>query len=385
MKIAVLLDEQFPFGMASANRTLLYSKGLVELDNDVVILVPRATERSDRIRNVAVRGKHEGVEFRYAYESVIRKSFIGRRIQNSVSLLNSFIFFIRFRPDIIIVAANNFKYIALGKTCSVITGAKLVREKSEVPFFRLEELSSVRRLRVKTEFRLFNGMIVISGALKDFFLEDLKLKLNIIEVPILVDSRTINQNGMPLKEPALVYTGSLLDHKDGVLTIIKAFALALQKYPHLKLIMTGNIEVSPDKKEILSTLERLKLKDNVELPGYLTREKLNELTSSATALLLAKPLNRQNRYNMATKIGEYLMTGRPAVISSVDPVCRHLRHRKDACITQPDEGGMAREIEFLLDNPAEADKIGSTGRQSAAELFDYKIHALRIDKFLSNL
>lgn len=387
MKIAVLLDEQFPNGMASANRTLLYTKGLTELGNDTIILIPRATERHGKIRNPSTKGIHEGVRYRYAYESIIRKSFLGRRIQNSISLLNSFLFFLSFRPDIIIIAANNFKYILLGKICSILVNARLVREKSEVPYYKIEKISASARRRIKAEFRLFDGMIAISGALKEFFHKDLGLKLKIIEVPILIDCNTLSgvKNGHTDKKTDLVYTGSLLDHKDGVITIIKAFARILKNHPDLKLVMTGDLNGSVSKTAILNLIDRLELKGKVELPGYLPREKLNELTSSAAALLLAKPRNRQNQYNMATKVGEYLLTGRPVVISSVDPVCGYLKHRESACISDPDEMMMAEEIEFLLDNTGKADAIGLEGRNSVQKLFDYRIHASRIDDFFRKL
>jgi glycosyltransferase involved in cell wall biosynthesis len=385
MKISFLLDGQFPYGMASANRAHLYAKGLIELGNDVTILIPRATEKPGRIRNRDVSGIHEGVKFRYAYESIIRKSFLGRRIQNLISFMNSFLLFIRLKPDIILIAASNFKYILLGKTCSLLTGAKLVREKSEVPFYKLEKLTRFRKFRIKSEFRLFDGMIVISNELKDFFSRDMKLNLKMIEVPILVETNSISKNGIPARKANLVYTGSLLEHKDGVTTIIRAFARILPDHPGLKLIMTGNIEGSVSKKEILDLIQSLKLGDNVLLPGYISKDELNELTTTASVLLLAKPLNRQNRYNMATKIGEYLMTGRPAVISNVDPVCSYLSHRENICITDPDELRIAEEIEFLLENPLKADEIGSSGRGSVVRLFDYKIHAARMDDFFRNL
>lgn len=387
MRIAVLLDEQFPNGMASANRAFLYSKGLTELGNDIRIFIPRATDKFTKIRNSAKKGNSEGVEFRYAYEPVIRKSFVGRRFQNSISLVNSFLFFLSFRPDIIIIAANNFRYILLGKICALLVNASLVREKSEVPFYKIDELSALRKFKVKAEFRLFDGIIAISGALKDFFLKDLGLNLKIIEVPILVDCNRVplTKNGHSSKMTNLVYTGSLLDHKDGVITIIKAFARILPNHPDQKLVMTGDLNGSVSKHEILREINNLKLNGNVELPGYLPREKLNELTSSAAALLLAKPRNRQNKYNMATKVGEYLLTGRPVVLSDVDPVCTYLKHRESACITEPDEIRMAEEIEFLLCNAGKADEIGKEGRQSVQKLFDYRIHAARINSFLNEL
>jgi glycosyltransferase involved in cell wall biosynthesis len=88
---------------------------------------------------------------------------------------------------------------------------------------------------------------------------------------------------------------------------------------------------------------------------------------------------------MATKIGEYLLTGRPAVISSVDPACNYLKHRINVCIAQPDHVLMAVEIEYILNNTDEANAIGSAGRESVSKLFDYKIHAIRINDFFRKL
>ncbi len=197
MNIAILLNEQFPYGMACSNRTQLYTKGLVELGNNVEILIPRATEALHNIRNYETKGVSDGVKFRYAYESIIRKSFAGRRIQNFISFFNSFIFFIRFKPDIIIVITKTLKHILLGKFCSLLLNAKLVREKTEVPFYKCEQLSGFQKIRIKTEFQLFDGLMVISESLKDFFLKDLRIKSKITVMPILIDcsKEAVNING----------------------------------------------------------------------------------------------------------------------------------------------------------------------------------------------
>ncbi|MGE5456925.1 MAG: glycosyltransferase family 4 protein, partial [Methanococcaceae archaeon] len=270
---------------------------------------------------------------------------------------------------------------------SSLVNAKIVREKSEVPFYKTEKLSLIQKIRIKSEFKLFDGLIVISGTLKDFFSKEMLLRIKMVEVPILIDStkRSPGKNGSTTIKPNLVYTGSLLDHKDGVINIVKAFARVVQDHPDVSLILTGNIDGSVDKPEILSLIDKLDLAGKVVLPGYLAKEKLNEVTLSATALLLAKPINRQNRYNMATKTGEYLLTGRPAVISSVDTVCHYLKHRGNVCIVDPDYIKVADEIEFLLNNSEQADAIGSAGQESVVEFFDYKIHAPRINDFLRQL
>jgi len=127
------------------------------------------------------------------------------------------------------------------------------------------------------------------------------------------------------------------------------------------------------------------IKTRVDLVGYVTKEELIRLTSTATALLLAKPDNRQNRYNMATKIGEYLLTGRPVVISLVDPVCNHLENKVDAITVKPDCNEFAGALRFILDNPGKAGEIGLKGQTKANQLFDYKIHAARMNDFLKEL
>ena len=383
MKISILLSESYPFGMASTNRIHLYAKGIVESGNDVEILIPGVTEEYGKVRNHNRVGEYEGVKFKYACNPVRSKSFIGRRIQNVASLINSVIILIRFKPKIILVVSNSFKYILLAKICSVIIRAKIIREKSEVPFYKIEVISGIRRIRTIAEFKLFDGIIVISGALKDFFLKDLSLKTKVLEVPILINisEKPLIKNEPGLIEPNMVYTGSLLNNKDGVLTIIKAFVKVLPNHPNAKLILTGDLEKSVDKKIILSLIDELSIKEKVVLTGYISKEKLLEITSTAAVLLLAKPDNRQNRYNMATKIGEYLLTGRPALISDVDPASLYLSHRRNAFIVKPEEDQIAKELEFILNNPKEAEEIGFSGKEIALKLFDYKIHAGRMIDF----
>lgn len=388
MKIAILLSEPYPFGMACTKRIHLYAKGLFRYNNDIEIIIPMPTENPGKIRNDKVTGEYEGINFKYSYKTTVRsKSFLGRRIHDFISLLNALFLLIQFNPDILLIAGKPFKYVLLGKVCSLLTKAKLVREKSEVPFYQYEKISWLKKVRIKAEFQLFDGLLVISETLKDFFLNNLSLKMKVLVVPILINSSNakLNKHSPATIEPNLIYTGSLINKKDGILIIIKAFSRILKENRNLRLKLTGEIANSIDKEKILTLIDNLGIKGKIELLGYISEEKLQILTSTATALLLAKPNNRQNRFNMATKIGEYLLTGRPIIISTIDPVCQYLTNRQDAFIVNPNEEAIAREVKFIIDNPREAGIIGLNGKKSAIRLFDYKIHTLRIDDFLKNL
>lgn len=386
MKIAVILNEQYPNGMAASNRTHLYSRGLAEIGNDVNILIPRPTEKSSDVRNMSNEGIYQGVKYRYAYESMIRKTITGRKYQNLMSFINCFRILSGMKPDIILVVCNELKINILAKISSLLTGAKIVREKTEVPYYRVENLNLIRKLRIKTEFRLFDGLMVISPALKQFFQNDMSLNIRVAEIPIMIDS--LQDKPLDNKSegsPLLVYTGSLLDHKDGVTIILKAFARVVKKHPSARLIMAGDLNSSPDKARILSVMKQLKIDDKTEFTGYVSKERLHEIKSQASMLVVAKPMNRQNRYNMATKTGEYLLTEKPIVISSVDPICNYLTNHKNACISQPDEEHMAAEFEFLLENTDEAELIGKSGKKIAMEFFDYRKHVISINDFFKEL
>lgn len=386
MKIAVILNEQYPNGMAASNRTHLYSRGLAEIGNDVNILIPRPTEKSSEVRNLSNEGIYQGVKYRYSYESMIRKTIAGRKYQNIMSFINCFRILTRMKPDIILVVCNELKINILAKISSLFTGAKIVREKTEVPYYSQENLNFIRKLRIKTEFRLFDGLMVISPALRQFFQNDMSLNIRVAEVPIIIDSSQDKPLEIKKEEnPLLVYTGSLLDHKDGVTIILKAFARVVKKHPSARLIMAGDLNSSPDKGKILSVMKQLMIDDKTEFTGYVSKERLHELKSKASMLVVAKPMNRQNRYNMATKTGEYLLTEKPIVISSVDPICNYLTNHKNACISQPDEEHMAAEIEFLLENINEAELIGKSGKKIAMEFFDYKKHVISINDFFNEL
>ena len=345
------------------------------MGNEVEILVPRPTEYADNKKNTTAFGVHDSVRFRYAHQTTVRcKQRYKRIAQDVLSFLNTFLIIIKYRPQIILVTGDFFRFIALAKLCSLIMRAKLVRERSEVPYFREPKLSGFQIFKLKAEYRLFDGLITISKPLQEFYSHELSLPISSLNIPIIIDKNAVKnfRKDDGNHSANFVYTGSLIDEKDGVLIIIKAFSIVQKKIPNIRLTMTGDIENSPDKDTILALIQELSLADSVALTGYISKKKLAEITRNASALLLAKPQNRQNCYNMATKIGEYLLTGRPVVTSAVESACFYLKHRKSAFIVSPDETAFAGELEYILTHPQKADQIGLMGQEVALQAFDYR-------------
>ncbi len=257
---------------------------------------------------------------------------------------------------------------------------KLVREKSEVPLYHKEKLSRIDRIAVKFLFNLNDGIIVISRSLEEFFFRDLSINCSYHIIPILIEhfdekpEYTINNN--------IVYTGSLLDSKDGVIRLLQAFSKVLKKDSSLGLVMTGDLNRTKDKERIISTIKEEGIESSVKFTGYINEKELKTLINSAKILILAKPKNRQNKYNSATKVGEYLLTGRPIILSKVDTSSDLLRDEKDVFIVEPTIEKLAEKIIYVLTNYKEAIKVGEQGRKAALKYFEYIGQTKKLNEFL---
>ncbi|MFW5803597.1 MAG: glycosyltransferase family 4 protein [bacterium] len=384
-KILIVLDEPYPNGMACTKRVHLYAKGLIELGNDVKIIIPRATEKYLYIKNRIKKGIHDSVNFEYASKSPIRsKYFLIRKIDDVFAYFRLFFIGLTLKPDILLISGESNLKILISKLICIFIKSKLLRERSEILYYKNDKIKYTQKYFSMIMYLLFDGLIVISENLKIYFKNDLGFKKGLIKIPILLKNFNYYDNTKNNISNNFVYCGSLNDKKDGILLMLGAFAKFCENRNDYKLLMTGNIDKSPDKKIILEKINNLNLNDKVIITGYVTEKELFDYMHSALALVLAKPQNRQNKYNMATKVGEYLITGRPVILSSVDQSTEFLTNYKDAIIFDPEVDELVEKMNFIINNREKAENIGKNGRNIAVKYFDYRKQIEKLDNFLNN-
>ena len=149
--------------------------------------------------------------------------------------------------------------------------------------------------------------------------------------------------------------------------------------------MTGDLEKSKDKNKIIETINNLKIKPFVKFTGYISEEKLKELTYSAKILVLAKPMNRQNSYNSATKVGEYLLTERPVILSNVDTASEVLKDNIDIFLAEPTAKEISEKIKYVISNYEDALAIGKKGKITATAKFGYINQTKNIHLFIKSI
>jgi len=386
MKITILLNEPYPHGMAATNRIHLYAKRFKEQGHDVEIVVPMPTEiHRTKAVNFQIKGEYDGIKFRYSLSPVRSKSFIMRRINDVFAYFNTWGYLIRTRrnSDVFLVAGIPLYNILTCKFFCLIFNCKFVWEKTELPFvFAKKNTINIiyHKIYARFVFRLFDGIILISDNLYDYFKDKAAKKTRFVVIPILTDTSvfipTENNSG------EIVYAGVLNQFKDGIIDLLKAYRIFIEKMPERKLVLMGDINLSSDKEEINKFIWENNLQDKIELTGYVSRTEMIGRMCNAAVLVLAKPANLQSEYCVPTKIAEYLSTGKPVLTTNTGVIPKFLTNDKDSFLVEPGSPVKFSEaLENILADYAQSQIVGKKGRILAQDQFEYTRQGDRILAF----
>lgn len=241
----------------------------------------------------------------------------------------------------------------------------------------LDEVSFVCHFKKTTiaEFHLvcqrLSGMIVISKGLKQYYIKNGCHPDRVHIVNMIVDSTRFTGLSKQLKEPYIAYCGAASNNKDGVDQLIKAFSIVVKKHPCYKLFIIGD---TPNKKEFFENLilvKELGIDQNVIFLGQVPSSEIPQLLINAAILALDRPNNVQAKYGFPTKLGEYLLSGNPVVVTRIGDIPLFLSDGENALIADPDNPiCFAEKICWAIEHPLEAEEIGKKGRLVAKSHFD---------------
>jgi glycosyltransferase involved in cell wall biosynthesis len=94
----------------------------------------------------------------------------------------------------------------------------------------------------------------------------------------------------------------------------------------------------------------------------------------------------QSTGGFPTKLGEYLATGKPVVVTKVGDIPKYLEDGVSAYLVVPDDNkAFAEKLEFVLGNYANALKTAQCGIELTKSVFNYKVQSKRIQDYLIRL
>lgn len=225
-----------------------------------------------------------------------------------------------------------------------------------------------------------NGLFVISTVLKRFFInigvDERKIKI----VNMTVDqSRFTNLKKQSNKEKYVVYCGNGTNNKDGMDELIKAFAITHQTHPEVKLYIVGPMPDKDDEAGNLKLIDDLGIKDNVVFKGIQPANAIPQILKDATICALDRPDSLQAQNGFPTKLGEYLLSETPVVVTKVGDIPLFLKDKENAMLAeQRNPKDFSNKMSWLLDHPKEAATIGKNGANLARQSFNPIVEAKKI-------
>lgn len=387
-RIIIIGDINYPSASAPSNRVHLYCKALKENNNlPFVINVSSANKTSS---DFTYLNRYEGIPFYFCQKTPLYEwNFFKRNFRKVKGVLNSFFVILRLKnkKDVCVLFYSlNFTYEFVYFLFLKLLNISIVKEINEAPSFFIKNKKPLwiyTWFHRNVELKMFDKLIVISSYLKNYY-SSYFLEANIFLIPILVDMQRFY--GLSEKkenvEKIITYVGFMGGRKDGVDNLIEAVARVKEKESSFKVQLVG---YGPDKdiERLKKQVSKLNLEDHIFFLGSKTTKEIPEILSNSDLLILARPNTNQAKAGFPTKLGEYLASKKPVVITRTGEISNFLEDDKCAYLVDPDNVELlAKKITFAL-NDANAPLIGLNGYEVAKNNFDYKLYTNILTKIFT--
>jgi glycosyltransferase involved in cell wall biosynthesis len=388
LKILLLTSEPFPEGGAATNRMRSYSKGLTELNQVISIIGLKPTSFAQQKSTGIIDG------YRYLnvstlngwnYRSTTRKILLSFKYLYK-GILDVFSENRKTSHDFLILVSNNPLYIVIFFLISKIIGVKYVQDKSEFPFVLMKKSKLGKFyafLYVNIIYKLFDAFIVMTEPLRAYLEKKSRKSALFITLPMTVEAeRFYRADSSFIEEPYIAYCGSMGGNKDGVDLLIKSFARTSQVFTDKKLVLIGDGPKS-DIQKLIKLVDSLNIKDKVIFTGKVMRDQIPAYLCNSELLTLCRPSSLQSKGGFPTKLGEYLATAKPVVVTKVGEIPNYLTDGVNAFLAKPDDSiNFSDKMSEALNDYSRATKIGIQGREVVSTVFSYKVQSKRLLNFL---
>lgn len=261
---------------------------------------------------------------------------------------------------------------------------EVYHERTEHPYV-LKLRFGYAQKRYLNACKKLDGLFVISTSLNKFFSNIGVPNERITIVNMTVDPKRFD--GVvkdSASEKYIAYCGTASNNKDGVDILVKAFGIVARKHKDVKLYIIGKTPSATDESGNLQLVEALGIKDRVVFAGVIPAKEMPQMLTNATVLALARPNNLQAQNGFPTKLGEYLLTGNPVVVTKVGDIPLFLKDGESALLSEPDDvEAFADKLCWALEHQSEGIEIGQKGRNVAMANFNASIETNKIINTIS--
>jgi glycosyltransferase involved in cell wall biosynthesis len=190
---------------------------------------------------------------------------------------------------------------------------------------------------------------------------------------------------MPARPDSLPYVVLCADfdsYPDDALFAVDAVGMLPD--PNVEVVLVGNASPATERR-IRDAAKQWPARASLTLfTNYISRDELRALYAGAAALLSPLHDDARSRARFPSKLGDYLLSGRPIVSSAVGEVAAYLDNERTAYLAECTVASFADRLARALSQP-ESDAVGAAGRALALREFDYRMQGQRLATFLASV
>lgn len=374
LRIGFLMADPFPVGGARTIRMTIYAKYLNRADTFFKVYILKGTESSRPIRNAVAKGKFEGIPFEYVlgkttwnirHSKLIKLGLVLKGIAKAMKRIR------KDQVDTLIINSESLLYILCFWFYCRLFGIKYIAEKSELPFHIKLKKSRLYGYCYDQVYKCFDAMFVISEEIRKYLQPRMRKGCEIFLLPMLVDMERFMNLKKEEGAEYIAYCGGINNDRDGIQDMFEAYRLFSEHTPDVKFYFIGNCTPATHNCHLIEYVKKQKLEEKIIFLGPRSIHEIPSLLYNARLLLMA-PDKDFNSGGFPTKLGEYLATGNPVVVTKVSDIPLFLENDKTAFLTEPGNClEIANAMTKVFRQPDLAIAVGKAGRQLAAEKFSF--------------
>ncbi|RJQ18372.1 MAG: glycosyltransferase [Nitrospiraceae bacterium] len=395
--ILLVTTSNFPYGGPSANVLRLLTTGLSRDNRIVEVLLQKGIYYGNVVENNKREGSIEGVSYRYCGyhfrpQNPLKKildsaagmliplsSVISRKIKNKIDC-------------VILYNSTAYECLGLLLVCRLL-GIPVINH--VVEWYEKDSVAASWwkapkwwdfLFRMKVMNLYFNGLMVTSSFLKNYYVTKGIAENSILILPNLVDISAFVSDKEHVQEinrtVCIGYCGTPT-RKDGIDDLLLAFQKVHERHPYSELLVIGDTinrdSLIPKLKE---KVKRLGIEGEVRFTGLVKWEQIPGLLNSCDILALARPSGKFAEAGFPTKLGEYMACRKPVVVTKVGDMQYYLKDKDNAMLAEPDNPeSVASKICYLIENAEHAKKIGDNGLLWVKQHLEYIESTKNVGKF----
>ncbi len=170
----------------------------------------------------------------------------------------------------------------------------------------------------------------------------------------------------------LLYFG-VISRRRGIHTAVEALAKVIENDPEIHLLLIGPVD-RDEKKDFQSLFNNDCVKDHITHYNWKDISTLPSYIYCSTICLSPLIRNAQHESGIANKVFQYMMFGRPLLVSDCRPQAELVKSTSSGVVFRNgDAEDMASQLKKLLDDPGMCKTMGLKGREAIISQYNTKV------------